>query len=137
MSVFCHLGVKKRSVVLLGLSGIGWVRPGSAKIKDQPLANQYKVYKIFNNFIYGINHIIAKGVMPHKIGASAFVFLRILGAGLLFWALKFFIKESVKKKDLARLLICGMLGVAANQMLFFHGLKNYTRHWSYRLICLS
>ncbi len=75
------------------------------------------------NFIYGINHIIAKGVMPHKIGASAFVFLRILGAGLLFWALKFFIKESVKKKDLARLLICGMLGVAANQMLFFHGLS--------------
>lgn len=75
------------------------------------------------NLIYGVNHIIAKGIMPHKIAASAFVFLRILGAGLLFWILKAFIKESVNKKDMGRLLICGMLGVAANQMLFFHGLN--------------
>ncbi len=75
------------------------------------------------NLIYGANHIIAKGIMPHKIGASAFVFLRILGAGLLFWTLKCFVKETVAKKDLGRLLICGILGVAANQLLFFHGLN--------------
>ena len=75
------------------------------------------------NLIYGANHIIAKGIMPHKIGASAFVFLRIVGAGILFWLLKTFIKERVAKKDLKRLLICGLLGVAANQLLFFHGLN--------------
>ncbi|MFD2567125.1 DMT family transporter [Pseudotenacibaculum haliotis] len=75
------------------------------------------------NLIYGANHIIAKGIMPHKIGASAFVFLRIVGAGILFWLLKAFIKESVAKKDMMRLLICGLLGVAANQLLFFHGLN--------------
>lgn len=75
------------------------------------------------NLIYGANHIIAKGIMPHKIGASAFVFLRIVGAGILFWLLKAFIKESVSKKDMRRLLICGLLGVAANQLLFFHGLN--------------
>ena len=75
------------------------------------------------NLIYGANHIIAKGIMPHKIGASAFVFLRILGAGLLFWAIKSFIKEKVDKKDFRRLVLCGLLGVAVNQLLFFHGLN--------------
>jgi drug/metabolite transporter (DMT)-like permease len=34
------------------------------------------------NIIYGANYLIAKGVMPNKIGPSAFVFLRIFGAGL-------------------------------------------------------
>lgn len=75
------------------------------------------------NFIYGANYIIAKGVMPNKIGPSAFIFLRILGAGLLFWIIKSFLKEKVKKKDFPRLILCGLLGVAANQLLFFHGLN--------------
>lgn len=75
------------------------------------------------NMIYGANHIIAKGIMPHKIGASAFVFFRILGAGILFWVIKSFIKEKVAKKDLGRLILCGLLGVAANQLLFFNGLN--------------
>ncbi len=75
------------------------------------------------NVIYGANYIIAKGVMPDKIGPSAFVFLRILGAGLLFWIIKSFIKEKVSKKDLGILALCGLLGVAINQLLFFHGLN--------------
>lgn len=75
------------------------------------------------NMIYGANHIIAKGIMPNKIGASALVFLRIVGAGILFWVLKSFIKEAVVKKDFPRLIICGLLGVASNQLLFFHGLN--------------
>lgn len=75
------------------------------------------------NIIYGANHMIAKGIMPHKIGASAFIFLRILCAGLLFWGIKIFIKEKVAKKDFGRLILCGFLGIAANQLLFFHGLN--------------
>lgn len=75
------------------------------------------------NIIYGANYIIAKGIMPNKIGPSAFVFLRILGAGFLFWILKSFIKEKIAKKDFLRLIFCGFLGVAANQLLFFHGLN--------------
>jgi len=75
------------------------------------------------NVIYGANHIIAKGVMPNKIGPSAFVFLRILGASLLFWIIKSFIKEKVDKKDFPLLILCGLLGVASNQLLFFHGLN--------------
>jgi len=75
------------------------------------------------NVIYGVNHIVAKGVMPNKIGPSAFVFLRILGAALLFWIIKAFIKEKVEKKDYPLLILCGLLGVTSNQMFFFHGLS--------------
>ncbi|MDD3722702.1 MAG: DMT family transporter [Lutibacter sp.] len=75
------------------------------------------------NIIYGINHIVAKGVMPNKIGPSAFVFLRILGAGLLFWIIKSFIKEKIHKKDFPLLILCGFLGIAANQLFFFNGLS--------------
>jgi drug/metabolite transporter (DMT)-like permease len=75
------------------------------------------------NIIYGANYLIAKGVMPDKIGPSAFVFLRIVGAGLLFWFIKLYIKEKVDTKDFPRLVLCGFLGVATNQLLFFHGLN--------------
>ena len=75
------------------------------------------------NVIYGANYLIAKGVMPNKIGPSAFVFLRIFGAGLLFWFIKSFIKEKVDTKDFPRLMLCGLLGVATNQLFFFHGLN--------------
>ncbi|WP_457616846.1 DMT family transporter [Lutibacter sp.] len=75
------------------------------------------------NVIYGANHLIAKGVMPEKIGPSAFVFLRILGAGILFWFIKSFTKETIEKKDFPKLILGGLLGVATNQLLFFHGLN--------------
>ncbi len=75
------------------------------------------------NVIYGANHLIAKGVMPEKIGPSAFVFLRILGAGILFWFIKSFTKETIDKKDFPKLILGGLLGVATNQLLFFHGLN--------------
>lgn len=61
--------------------------------------------------------------MPEKIGPSAFVFIRIVGAVLMFWAIRIFIKEKIDKKDFPRLIFCGLLGVAANQLLFFHGLN--------------
>lgn len=75
------------------------------------------------NVIYGANYLIAKGIMPNKIGPSAFVFLRIVGAGILFWIIKSFIKEPIERKDFLRLIICGILGVTTNQLLFFHGLN--------------
>ncbi len=75
------------------------------------------------NVIYGANYLIAKGLMPHKIEASALVFLRISGAGLLFFLLKFFIKEKVDRKDIGRLALCGFLGVATNQFFSMNGLS--------------
>ena len=61
--------------------------------------------------------------MPDKIGASAFVFLRILFAGILFWIIKSFVKEKVAKKDFILLIFCGLFGITTNMLLFFHGLS--------------
>ncbi len=76
------------------------------------------------NMIYGANYLIAKGLMPHKIEASALVFLRITGAAILFLVLRlFFMKEKVERKDIARLALCGFLGVATNQYFSMNGLS--------------
>lgn len=75
------------------------------------------------NVIYGANYLIAKGIMPQKIGPSAFVFIRIFCATILFWIIKMFIKEKIEKKDFKLLFLCGILGVATNQLLFFNGLN--------------
>jgi len=75
------------------------------------------------NVIYGANYLIAKGIMPNKIGPSAFVFIRLFCGAILFWIIKSFIKEQIAKKDMLRLALCGLLGAAANQLLFFNGLN--------------
>jgi drug/metabolite transporter (DMT)-like permease len=76
------------------------------------------------NLIYGINYTVAKDVMPDYIGPSGFVLIRVTGALLLFWlAASVVKKEKVEKKDLGRLFLCGMFGVAINQLFFFEGLN--------------
>jgi drug/metabolite transporter (DMT)-like permease len=75
------------------------------------------------NLIYGANFVIAKGVMPNKIGPSALVLIRLIGAGLLFWIIKKFVKETIDKKDYPIIILCAILGAALNMLLFFHGLS--------------
>ena len=76
------------------------------------------------NIIYGANYIIAKGIMPHKIGPTAFVFIRLTDCAFLFWMIKWlFVKEKVAKKDFLMLALCGLFGGAINQLLFFHGVN--------------
>tara|TARA_R110001583_G_scaffold49679_2_gene155475 strand:- start:836 stop:1765 length:930 start_codon:yes stop_codon:yes gene_type:complete len=87
--------------------------------------NNYKAHiaLLGANVIYGINYIVAKGIMPNKIDPTAFIFLRILGASLLFWFIKFFVKEKIERKDFPRIIVCGVLGIAINQLFYFHGLN--------------
>jgi len=40
--------------------------------------------------IYGVNHTIAKGLMPDIIGAYGFILLRVTGAAIVFWLVSFF-----------------------------------------------
>ena len=76
------------------------------------------------NLIYAINYSFAKDVMPDFIMPSGFILLRVIGALLLF-ALSYFlfVKEKVERKDIFRLAICGVFGIAINQLLFFEGLN--------------
>lgn len=73
--------------------------------------------------LYGANYVIAKSVMPEPIPAFGFIFMRVLGAGILFWIIRMFIPERVDRSDMGRLFLCGMTGVAINQLLFFKGLS--------------
>lgn len=73
--------------------------------------------------IYGLNHTIAKGVMPHYVQPLGFIILRVVGATVLFWAVSFFgPKERIAKKDYLRMLLCALLGMGFNMLVFFKGL---------------
>lgn len=74
------------------------------------------------NLLYGINYLVAKGLMPGVIGANGFIFLRVAGATLLFWILLAFRYQRVAMRDMGRLALCGIFGVGVNQLLFFNGL---------------
>ena len=74
--------------------------------------------------IYGLNHTIAKVIMPHYIGAFGFIMLRVLGAGILFWMLSLFIpNEKIERKDYYRILFGALLGMCINMLMFFKGLQ--------------
>ena len=76
------------------------------------------------NLIYAINYSFAKDVMPDFILPSAFVLLRVIGALILFSiGYLLFVKEKVEPKDIFRLAVCAIFGVAINQLLFFEGLN--------------
>jgi drug/metabolite transporter (DMT)-like permease len=76
------------------------------------------------NIIYGANYSIAKEVMPAYIKPFAFVLIRVGGALLLFLLVsKFVIKEKIDNKDLPRIALLGICGVAINQLLFLKGLS--------------
>lgn len=74
--------------------------------------------------IYGLNHTIAKGVMPTYIKPFAFIMLRVIGATILFWGISFLgPKEKIEKKDWGRILACAILGMVINMLAFFKGLQ--------------
>jgi drug/metabolite transporter (DMT)-like permease len=74
--------------------------------------------------IYALNYSIAKGLMPQFIHPIAIVFARILGAGILFWLLSFFVKtQTVEKKDMKRIALLALFGVVINQVFFIYGLS--------------
>ena len=76
------------------------------------------------NVIYGVNYSIAKDVMPEYIQPFGFIFCRVLGALILFWLFQLVVKtDKIERKDFLRLFVCGVFGVASNQLMFFYGLN--------------
>ena len=74
--------------------------------------------------IYGMNHTIAKVVMPHYIGAFGFIMLRVVGAAILFWMVGLFTpKEKIDRKDYLRIFGAALLGMCINMLMFFKGLQ--------------
>lgn len=76
------------------------------------------------NLIYGVNYSVAKELMPNYIQPFGFIFCRVIGALLLFWLFGLSQKkEKIYRKDFMRLMLCGLFGVTANQLMFFYGLN--------------
>ncbi len=76
------------------------------------------------NIIYGLNYVIAKGIMPLWLEPRAIIFLRVSGAVLVFWITGlFFASEKISKQDFVRLAVAAFFGVALNQIMFFEGLN--------------
>jgi drug/metabolite transporter (DMT)-like permease len=76
------------------------------------------------SFIFGVNHTLAKGLMPNHIESFGFVMLRVLGAALVFWLISCFIKsEPIQRRDWLKIILCTLLGMCVNMLLFFKGLS--------------
>ena len=74
--------------------------------------------------IYGLNHTIAKGLMPTYIGPFGFILVRVLGASILFWIIGIWgPKERIDKKDWKRIVLCAFFGMVINMLMFFKGLS--------------
>lgn len=74
--------------------------------------------------IYGMNHTIAKVIMPHYIGAFGFIMLRVVGAAILFWTVSLFTpKEKIERNDYLRIFLGALLGMCINMLMFFKGLQ--------------
>ncbi len=73
--------------------------------------------------MYGMNYLVAKGLMPDKIAPSGLAMLRVGGAAFFFMVIKTFIKEKIDKKDWPRLIICGILGLGINPLCSMNGLN--------------
>lgn len=88
--------------------------------------------------IYGINHTVAKGLMPTYIEPFGFILLRVAGAAILFWLLGIWgPKEKIATSDWPRLLGCTVFGMVINMLLFFKGLSLTTPINSSVIITIS
>ena len=88
--------------------------------------------------IYGINHTVAKEVMPIYIGSSGFIMLRLIGATVIFWLISLFTpNEKIEKKDFLKILLASILGMCINMLSFFRGLELSTPINSGIIITLS
>ena len=88
--------------------------------------------------IYGMNHTIAKVVMPHYVGPFGFIMLRVVGASILFWSVSLITpKETIERKDFFRIASTSLFGMCINMLMFFKGLQLSTPINSGVIITLS
>lgn len=75
--------------------------------------------------IYGANYTIAREVLvSNSIQPHGFILFRVMTGVILFGLLYHgLIRERVARKDYYLFALCGLFGVAINQIFFFRGLK--------------
>ncbi|MCX2741654.1 DMT family transporter [Pontibacter anaerobius] len=75
--------------------------------------------------IYGSNYSIAKAVMPAYMGPFGLIVIRVVSAAIFFGLFtRLITKEKIVGwNDNLRSILCGVTGVAVNQLCFFAGLN--------------
>ena len=88
--------------------------------------------------IYGINHTLAKGLMPDHIQPFGFIMLRVGGAAIIFWLIGLFQNDRmIQREDIVRLIAASVFGMVINMLLFFKGLSLTTPINSSVIVTLS
>jgi len=88
--------------------------------------------------IYGINHTLAKGLMPDHIQPFGFIMLRVGGAANIFWLIGLFQNDRmIQREDIVRLIAASVFGMVINMLLFFKGLSLTTPINSSVIVTLS
>ena len=97
------------------------------------MTNQQNVKAHFallsTNLFFAINFSAIKFLLNnHFMKPFGLNFVRVLVATLLLWVLYFFkkTKTQIDRKDMFRIFLCGLMGIATNQMLFIKGLSYST-----------
>ncbi len=76
------------------------------------------------NVLYGVNYVAVKQILPEYATWQALAFLRGFGALILLLAISpVFKHEKIAKKDIGKIAVAGVLGVAINQSLLVWGIS--------------
>ena len=74
--------------------------------------------------LYGLNHTVAKGIMPDLVSPFAFIFMRVIGGFVFFWLAAIFApKEKIEREDFKRIFLAAVFGAFINMLAFFSGLE--------------
>jgi drug/metabolite transporter (DMT)-like permease len=90
------------------------------------------------NLIFGVNFSVVKYITPQLIKPFGLNVVRVLVTTLLFWLLALGERNStpVARKHMPLFLLCGITGVAINQLLFIKGLSmTYSTHGALLMLC--
>jgi drug/metabolite transporter (DMT)-like permease len=82
------------------------------------------IYLLIATLLFGVNYWVSKSLMPEFLNPPQIIFLRGIGAVVLFWLYSLSLpREKVSLRDMFILALCSLFGVALNQILFFEGLN--------------
>lgn len=77
------------------------------------------------NLIFGAGYAVIKTITPAYMAPYSLNVVRVVVSLILFWSLLLFkpSKASIDKKDIPLFILCGITGVAINQIMFVKGLS--------------
>src|SRR5688572_5222206 len=100
-------------------------------MKDQPPLLKTHIAVLLTNLFFATNYSLVKFISPSHVGPYGLNIIRVGISLILFWILWLvgaatrknqIGSATIRKKDMGRFALCGLSGIAINQMLFVKGL---------------